>query len=482
MNKKTLFTILLLHLSLASLLAQTDKQKAVQQFVSNTNFKHASIGFVVKDFAGKTVVSHNANNAYTPASILKLVTTATAFEVLGADYKYKTTLAKDVNNANRLLIHGYGDPTLGTEFLNNSPKAFTDIWANEIAKAFAGKKEIDITVVDNYFGYRGVSRKWIHEDMGNYYAAAAYGVSVFDNTYRLSFKTQGVTSPEILGTEPEMQHLNFVNTLEMNTTSRDNGYILGAPMSYDRVIIGDIPANRSKFTIKGDIPNPGLFLGETISQTLALKGIGTGKIDTSYDTYHDEMNSPTRSAYNGEVFYTHLSPTLADIAKDVNIRSNNHYAEHLIRTIGRAQNKDIYSLALEEGIKKVENVWTLNGLKTDALFMYDGCGLAPNNAVSANFMTDILVHMQTKSKYAARFLNTLPQAGKNGTVRNLLKGTPLEGKVFVKSGSIANVQCFSGYYINGTQKLAFTIMVNNYNGNRTQVVKAIEQLLLVTLQ
>lgn len=481
MNKKTLSILLLLHLALLPLIAQTEKQKAVQQFVNNANLKHASIGFVVKDMSGKLIASHNPNNSYTPASILKVVTTATALEVLGADYRYKTTLAKDVNNPNRLLIRGYGDPTLGTEHLNNNQYAFVDTWASEIEKAFAPKKEIDITVVDNYFGYSGVSRKWIHEDLGNYYAAAAYGISVFDNTYRLSFKTQGVTSPEIISTLPEMKDLTFTNTLSLNTTGKDNGYILGSPMSHERVIIGDIPANRAKFTIKGDIPNPGLFLGETMAETLAAKGIGTGKVDTSYDTYYDEMNTNSRSAYAGEVFYTHLSPTLADIAKDVNVRSNNHYAEHLIRTLGRVQNPDIYSLALEDGIKKVETLWTLNGLKTDALFMYDGCGLAPNNAVSANFMTDILVHMQTKSKHAASFLATMPQAGKDGTVRNLLKGTRLDGKVFVKSGSIANVQCFAGYYINGTQKLAFTIMVNNYNGNRSQVVKAIEQLLLTVL-
>ena len=482
MRLKLLFTFLLFQFTLLTASAQTEKQKAVQRFVNHPGLQHASIGFVVKDFSGKVIASHNKEKSYTPASILKIVTTATAFEVLGANYKYKTTLAKDANNPNRLLIHGYGDPTLGTEHLDNIQYEFTSVWANEIEKAFVGKKELDITVIDNYFGYRGVSRKWIHEDLGNYYAAAAYGISVFDNSYRISFNTQGLNSaPEIIGTDPNMKDLKFTNTLTTNITNQDNGYILGSPFSNDRTIIGNIPVNRSKFTIKGDIPNPGLFLGQTIGDALSNKSIKTNKIETSYDSYHKEMYSNNRTTYNENIFYTHQSPTLAEIAKDVNVRSNNHYAEHLIRTIGRANNKDIYSLALEEGINKVQTVWTEKGLRTDDLFMYDGCGLAPTNAVSAEFMSDILVYMQTKSENATSFLNTFPQAGKDGTVRNLLKGTRLDGKVFVKSGSIGDVQCFAGYYIDGPKKYAFTIMVNKYNTPRSQVVKAIERLLLGVL-
>lgn len=478
MNKKTLSILFVLLFPFLFLLAQGNKQAVVNQFVNHSGLKHASVGFVVKDFSGRVIAGHNQDKSYTPASILKVVTTATALEVLGADYRYKTTLAKDKNNPNRLLIHGYGDPTLGTEHLDNIPQAFTTTWSNEIVRAFPRQDNLDILVIDNYFGYRGVSRKWIHEDLGNYYAASSYGISVFDNTYRLSFNTKGVSLPVIIGTEPEMKDLRFTNTLELNTTGRDNGYILGSPMSNERVVIGNIPANRAKFTIKGDIPNPGLYLGQTISSVLEGMGRKVSSVETTYDSYHQEMHSSNKTVYNENVFYTHLSPTLAEIAKDVNVRSNNHYAEHLIRTLGRVENPDIYSLALEEGIKKVENVWTGKGLNTDALFMYDGCGLAPTNAVSAEFMTDLLVYMQTRSENSMTFLGTFPQAGKAGTVRSLLKGTRLEGKVFVKSGSIGDVQCFAGYCIDGDKKYAFTIMVNKYNAPRNQVVRAIEQLLI----
>ncbi len=65
-------------------------------------------------------------------------------------------------------------------------------------------------------------------------------------------------------------------------------------------------------------------------------------------------------------------------------------------------------------------------------------------------------------------------------MRNLLKGTRLEGKVYVKSGSINGVQCFAGYYINGEKKYAFAVMINKFTGPRRQIVKGIENLLLAT--
>jgi len=87
--------------------------------------------------------------------------------------------------------------------------------------------------------------------------------------------------------------------------------------------------------------------------------------------------------------------------------------------------------------------------------------------------------MYNDSKYSEAFVASFPKAGSEGTVRNLLKGTRLEGKVFVKSGSIANVQCYAGYYLDGDKKYAFAIMVNHFKKNsRRQVVKAIESLLL----
>lgn len=469
---------LLSFLLTASLTAQM-KQSAVDTFVKIPSLKHASIGVCVKDMTGKAVISYNAEKSLTPASTLKVITSATALELLGPDYRYKTVLAKDKKDKRHLLIFGSGDPTLGTKHLNNNAEDFLDKWVGGIQKAYPGKDLRKITVIDNLFGYDGVSPRWIRQDMGNYYAAGAYGISIFDNTYQLFFNTMRKdTCPVITKTVPAMPHIDFTNTLQLNTTGRDNGYVNGEPFSYKRLLTGNIPGGRTSFSIKGDIPDPGLYLAERLAESLKEKDIQVEDLATSYFDYHEDMYAASKRTYEGETFFTHQSFPLTDIMQDVNFRSNNHYSEHLLRTMGRLKNKDIYSSALDEGVKKVNDFWTTQGVNTDALFMYDGCGLAPSNAVSPSLMCDVLVYMQMKSKYKNEFLQSLPRAGKEGTVRNLLKGTRLEGKVYAKSGSIVNVRCYAGYYIDGDKKYAFSVMVNNYNGSSVQLVKNIEKLLL----
>ena len=459
-----------------NLISQT-KSSPIQTFMNNPNLKHASVGFYVKDFTGKQIASYNASRSFTPASVMKIITTASAIEILGADFKYETTLAKDKNDPNHILIHGCGDPTLGTEHMNNDPTAFLDEWVKQIKQNVDTTQEIRITIIDDYFGYDGISHRWIRQDMGSYYATGTYGISVFDNMYRLYLNTmKRDTCPEIIKTVPEMD-IDFDNTL---TIGRDDAYIFGSPFVNERLLIGSVHAGKQSLMLRGDIPNPGLYLGKRLSEELSKNGITVANVKTTYDKYYKHLYSADKYTFDEEIFYTHYSLPLKDIITDTNVRSNNHYAEHLIRTIGRAKNKDIYSNPLDEGIAQVNLLWKGRGLNTDALFMYDGSGLAPSNAVSAAFVCDLLAYMQNKSKNAKDFLDTFAKAGKTGTVRSLLKGTRLQGKVYVKSGTIVNVRCYAGYYIEGGKKYTFAILVNNYNGPRNNVVKAIEKLLLET--
>lgn len=462
-------------MSICSAVGQT-KESAISNFLSNRDMQYATIGVCIKDFSGKSIVSHNAQKSLTPASTLKIVTTATALELLGADFRYETGLYK---NGDQLYIVGSGDPTLGTKHFDNDQNAFLSQWADVIAKKFTSKEIDEIIVIDDHFGYDGVSARWIRQDLGNYYAAGAYGISVFDNTYELHFDTtQKNTEPKIVKTIPEMKNISFTNTLTLNNSGKDNGYILGEPFSNNRLLTGDIPAGRTSFSIKGDIPDPGLYLGERLAAELQNKKISVGSVTTSRASYLTNRYRLSKLRNFGERFYIHSSFALSDIIQNINFRSNNHYSEHLIRTLGRLKNGDIYSSALDEGVEKINDFWKQKGLDTDALFMYDGCGLAPSNAISPSLLCDILVYMQTKSKNADVFLKSLPQAGKEGTVRNLAKGTRLVGKLYAKSGSIANVRCYAGYYINGDTKYAFSIMVNNFRSSNSELTKTIEQLML----
>jgi D-alanyl-D-alanine carboxypeptidase/D-alanyl-D-alanine-endopeptidase (penicillin-binding protein 4) len=98
--------------------------------------------------------------------------------------------------------------------------------------------------------------------------------------------------------------------------------------------------------------------------------------------------------------------------------------------------------------------------------------------VSTQFLTDLLVYMYTRGEYASVFFDSLPKAGQEGTLKSFLRDTKLSGKIAAKSGSIGGVQSYAGYLIDGNKKYAFTVMVNKFNGTRSQVKTAIEQFLL----
>lgn len=458
-------------------------QQNVQNVVNNPLLRHASVGISVVDITtGKSIVSHNAEKSLTPASVLKLVTTATALETLGDNYRYSTEVALDVDDPSRILVIGSGDPTLGSEVFSENRYGFFINSVQLLSKALSKNQNYSLYIVDDLFGYEGVSPEWTWIDIGNYYASGTYGISIFDNSYRLFFNTVDKNScPVILRTEPVIKRLTFNNELKLNNTGRDNGYIYGAPFSYERTLRGDIPAGRTSFSIKGDIPDPGMLLGETLADYLNKAGYKVNNVETAREDYLKRLCSPkkTYSYYRvGQSIFTQLSHPLYEIVREVNVESNNHYAEHLIRTIGRNDVKDINENALDAGIKVTAEYWKSKGVEISSLLMHDGSGLAPQNFVSPKFLTDILTYMHNDSRYSEAFISSLPKAGQEGTLRNFMRNTKYSGKIIAKSGSIGGVQCYAGYLIDGNKKYVFAVMVNKFNTTNTQVRGIIEQFLL----
>jgi len=118
----------------------------------------------------------------------------------------------------------------------------------------------------------------------------------------------------------------------------------------------------------------------------------------------------------------------------------------------------------------------------EQLFMYDGCGLSPVDAVSSAFYVDLLVYMQTISSNKEAFFNSLPVSGKSGTLTGFLQKTPLQGKVHAKSGTISRVKCYAGYIDSKGLNYVFAIMVNNPNGTSKAVTRKMEEFLLSIVQ
>lgn len=476
--------VLLCLLICLHLLAGAQTPAPVKWLLQAPYMRGASFSLVVKDVQeGRTVYSYDTDRLQSPASVLKTVATATALEILGEDYRYPTTLEYDgiLENGTlegNLYIKGSGDPSLGSSHFAPGQNKFLSTWIAALQKA--GIKHITGSVIsdESIFDTEGVSIKWLREDMGNYYAPGSYGISIFDNMYKLSLQTGAAgTRPVLKGTEPDIPFIRFKNFLKAAPVSSDSAYIIGAPLDDVRYLYGVLPANREAYVLKGDIPDPALYLARYLTDQLQQKGI---RVDGSPSCYRIEVEENRWKKGERKEIVTTYSPTLREIASICNHVSHNLYADALVKTVGlqyKPRRNEMIS-SFGRGVQVVKEYWEKKGLDVFPLRMNDGSGLAPADKVSAGFMGELLVYMATESAVSDAFIASLPQAGIEGSVRNFLKGSKLQGKAHLKSGGITGVRSYAGYITKDGKTYAVAVFSNNYSCPMSRMTRALEKLLL----
>lgn len=476
--------VLLCLLICLHLLAGAQTPAPVKWLLQAPYMRGASFSLVVKDVQeGRTVYSYDTDRLQSPASVLKTVATATALEILGEDYRYPTTLEYDgiLENGTlegNLYIKGSGDPSLGSSHFAPGQNKFLSTWIAALQKA--GIKHITGSVIsdESIFDTEGVSIKWLREDMGNYYAPGSYGISIFDNMYKLSLQTGAAgTRPVLKGTEPDIPFIRFKNYLKAAPVSSDSAYIIGAPLDDVRYLYGVLPANREAYVLKGDIPDPALYLARYLTDQLLQKGI---RVDGSPSCYRIEVEENRWKKGERKEIVTTYSPTLREIASICNHVSHNLYADALVKTVGlqyKPRRNEMIS-SFGRGVQVVKEYWEKKGLDVFPLRMNDGSGLAPADKVSAGFMGELLVYMATESAVSDAFIASLPQAGIEGSVRNFLKGSKLQGKAHLKSGGITGVRSYAGYITKDGKTYAVAVFSNNYSCPMSRMTRALEKLLL----
>lgn len=421
---------------------------------------------------GRTVAERNSSKCATPASITKLITTATALELLGPDFTFDTqietdgTLLPDGTLDGNIIIRGGADPTLGSIFLGD--RNFISHFASAIQRY--GVRRITGNVVANAtcLDHCPVPLKWSWEDIGAHYGAGAFGLSAFDNTSIITLKSGNPgTTPQIMSILPDLPETRTINEITTPAIPNDSVVVFNAPYSRQRILQGSISANRNNQVVKASISNPPLLVADYLYNELKGRGINIGG---------KAMVDDTTAFVSTDTIHVNHSRRLSEIIQLTNFKSNNLYAELTFRRLGCING--LSNATSGTATTVVKTFWQTKGLNVESLFLYDGCGLAPQNAFSADLLTDILVYM-SKSDYWLEFYNSLPAAGKEGTVGGFLRRTPLEGKARIKSGSISGVQCYSGYIMpDSGRKYAFTLMINNYSCSRKEIRRVMEQWLI----
>ncbi|TFG40532.1 MAG: D-alanyl-D-alanine carboxypeptidase/D-alanyl-D-alanine-endopeptidase, partial [Bacteroidia bacterium] len=440
MLKRSLIVIILL----VPLLLR-GQEKVLNQLLSDSSMISSSVSVcIINTATGETAFEYNPGVSLMPASALKLISSAAALELLGPGYCFKTQLGY-TGNLNKMtgrltgdiVIKGGGDPSLGSQYFKDHYGNFLKDWITGVKKLGIKTIEGRIITDDSRYDHQPVPPKWLWEDIGNYYGAGVYGLSVFDNTFEIHFRTsEDGSAPEITGMIPELCRYELTNRL-IASGNTDNGYIFSAPFNDYGWMAGSIPVNREDFILKGAIMDPPLFLAEIFDRMLDSAGI-TVSGDPS------TIRLTKKPAYWELVPIAEVtSPPLSLIIEILNHESVNLYAEHLLKEIGWIyKNRG----TTESGIEVLYGFLEDSGVNSTGMFLEDGSGMSPLDAVTSRGLADVLFFMKKKSKHFSEFYSSLPGAGKEGTLKNYFKNPVFNSNLRAKSGSMTRVRSYAGYF------------------------------------
>lgn len=422
--------------------------------------KHTGLGIYIKDIKADTIVyQHNAEQCLVPASITKSYTAASAMSLLSAEFRFETKVyltgsAGDngVWNGN-IIIKASGDPTLDSENFKRNTTFMSEVitaLSDKGITTFNG--DILLERVNTAMQYEeGPNSTWNINDV-----AWAYGCGVFDFNW----------SDNIFG----LYTATGRKTLDvpLKYTVWRNSYTTGLNMlrgvySDSIIVMGRKYATDRKARVNMSMPYPFDAFRSTLIERMRAGGI---------DVTITEGNTADR-----KLLLTHKSPVLDDILKSLMLRSDNMFAEGILRVLGDSYGNIDASLDAESFL------WKSRGLEPQYNRILDGSGLSRANAISSRFFGDMLEWM-AKSEYKKRYTTLFPVAGVSGTMKSFMATTPLKGRLAMKTGSVNAVQTYAGYLLDagGNPTHVVVLMVNNFFCTRTQLREALGTLLLNTLK
>jgi len=453
----------------------------IAEILGKPELSPAIVGIkVVSLDTGRVLFEENAAKLLRPASNMKLYTVATALDRLSPDYRFVTsvyaTARPDASGVVRgnLTIYGRGDPSIAARFNNGDYFKAIDDLATRITAAGVKRVEGDLVGDETYFIGPKYGAGWDWEDLTWYYGAEVTPLTVNDNALDLFIKPgPAMGQPALITTGPPDPLLTIVNKVMTSAKGLRREISIHRGLGENTItIIGSIPLEDRGYTGGIGISHPAMLFVYLLRTALAQKGVViTGKSRTTGEVSQPSMITGVSISGTSASFQTEIaslqSPPFSLIAAQTLKPSQNLYTELILRTLGRVTPPPAITAALgqtseELGLEAVKSFLKTAGIRPEALVLDDGSGLSRNDMITAEASVQLLTFM-SKHRYATVFRDALPIAGVDGTLRNRMRGTAAENNLRAKTGSLSSAASLGGYLTTAAgEKLAFSIMVNNY--------------------
>jgi D-alanyl-D-alanine carboxypeptidase/D-alanyl-D-alanine-endopeptidase (penicillin-binding protein 4) len=408
---------------------------------------------------------------FVPASNIKLLTGAAALETLGPDYRFRTTVSgggpvRAGVLQGDLVVRGGGDPTISARFHGGDARAVFRAWADSLAARGVRRVSGRVVGIDSVFDDVPLGRGWAWDDLDAPYSAEISGLAFNEGAILVRALPDAAGGVRVT-TEPPTGYAPLEAAVARGAPGAPPRLQASRALGAAQVRVrGVLPTDSAALQTGVAVRNSTGFFVAVLRETLIERGIRVdgAAVDADDLAPGDRVRAATP-------LFEHASPPLAEILPAYMKPSQNQIAEMLLRGVGR-ERRGAGSVAA--GAAVMDSLLGVWGVEPRRLVMADGSGLSRYNLASPSLFVGLLARMG-RGPHAALWRDALPVAGVDGTLASRLRGTPAQGNVRAKTGTLSGTRGLSGYLTTADgEGLAFSILVNGH----TLAVRVIDAALL----
>ena len=453
-----------------SFLAKAELPAAVADALKRASIPLSAVAVYVQAVdATAPSISHNAAKSTNPASVMKLVTTTAALDMLTPAYRWKTEVYRDgvvvsdkLNNGvlqGNLVLKGYGDPSFKAQ----------EFWRLLMSLQQAGIKQItgDLMIDKTVFAKNVGDRHTFDDEAFDKEKWRAYNAepsAFLVNGRNTSFKFVATDVGVNVTQEFELPEVQIVNNIKLRSGAcgewRSNfGYTVK-----QKEACSNSNCNKNASAV---VTFSGTFSPDCGERYLELSVLDDEQY--AFATFK-KLWSELGGKFNGKLkiqatpasatkVLEQLSEPLGYVERDINKWSNNLMARQLLLTL--ALEKQAVPATEGKGAQVLKDWMASKNIDAKELVVENGSGLSRSERISAEHLGAMLVSAY-HSAIMPELMASLPILAQDGTVKKRLNDSPVQGRAHLKTGSLDGVSAIAGFVLDAKNRRHVMVMIVNH--------------------
>jgi D-alanyl-D-alanine carboxypeptidase/D-alanyl-D-alanine-endopeptidase (penicillin-binding protein 4) len=448
-------------------------QAALREILRGGVLGRVRVGMkVIEARTGRLFFSNRESTLMDPASNQKVLATTTALMRLGADWRFRTELTglaptPDGTIVGDVYLRGNGDPT----FRSGDLDAMAGALARRGVRTIAGAVVADprrIGADEPIADAEGADEEPVDATEDTPPGNLSPRVPLVVNHGLMLIRVRPGAEPgapaEVITTPADPSfaiHNGAVTKAKRRSRVTVRLSVNGSRIQID--VAGRVSAEGGGIVFRRRVPHQALYAASLMRASLQSAGI------TVRDDARVAPTPPQKAAHVLPLLAVHESAPLGILLRKINKDSDNDYAERVLEAAGA----EVYGGAptSDKGVRLLREVIGELGLPPGSYVPKNGSGLGHANRITADAMSALLRTLYLDPRVGPEILQSLSVGGVDGTTRNRFKGTIAAERVRAKTGTLHGKSCLSGLVGDGSDVLAFSILVEGIRGRRLAEVR-----------